>query len=86
MQFGGTFINIKSNVIKNYLTDYKMYDRICSSQVVYSDESLLTNFIFMKLKAIRTAGSTADCGESRVIDCVKSATFISWQLNCQLVT
>jgi len=44
----------------------------------------LTAFI-IKAKARRTAGSTAERGLCHIIDCVKSATFISWLLYNQSV-
>lgn len=69
-----------------YLTKYMLSFMISSFSIAYS-ESDFDQLQMLKFKAIRTAGSTAD-GEGffTFIDCVKSANFISWQLNCQLVT
>ena len=52
----------------------------------HGDENLLTCFSFLRHKAIRTAGRLPLAEEFRIIDCDKIANFISWQLNCQLVT
>ena len=69
------------------LLDKRGPDTLLSNHVApFYGGNLLTRFAPRGTTATRTAGSTAERGEIHIIDCVRSATFMSWLLNSQLVT
>ncbi len=69
------------------LTSRGSYIMIYQFRAVYCGKNLLTHFpCERKATALRTAGSTAECGQRRTFDCAKARNFMSWLLNSQLVT